>query len=153
MITIRSAVGYPQDSKFSTDADVRKVVSIWNRMHIRICDLKHFVRYFEDSGCETNFWSVLIFWRKLHIAQSFFYYLRKHIFVFLFHSESDTRLDSFPIRTVRLNRNKNRIRMPFYKTWIGLGSEKPLSNHLWHLLARLGVTNLFETESYFLCTD
>jgi len=34
---------------------------------------KHFYRYFE----------VLDFWKKLHIAQSFIYYLQKHLFSFL----------------------------------------------------------------------
>jgi len=33
-----------QDSKFSTDTDVRKLVLIWNRMRIRICDLKRFIQ-------------------------------------------------------------------------------------------------------------
>jgi len=40
---------------------------------------KRFYRYFEDSD----------FWKKLHFAQSFIYYLQKHIFSLLCHdSES-----------------------------------------------------------------
>jgi len=76
-----------QNSKFSTDTNVRKLFLTWNRMRIRICYLKHFIRCFEDSGCETNFWSLLTSWRKLHIAQ-ITYYFQKHIFSFLFDSKS-----------------------------------------------------------------
>jgi len=78
-------------------------------------------------------------WRKLHIAQSFKYYLQKRIFSFFvplrvcLRITTDTHLDSFLIRKVRLNK-KNRIRMLFFKNRIGLRSEKQLSNHLWHLL-------------------
>jgi len=36
---------------------------------------KRFYQYFEDSE----------FWKKLHIAQSFIYYLKKHFFSPLYH--------------------------------------------------------------------
>jgi len=61
---------------FQSDTYVQNLVLIWNRIWIRIVDLKRFIRYFEDSGCETNVWSLLTSWRKLRIAQWFIYYLR-----------------------------------------------------------------------------
>jgi len=68
---------------FQPDTDVRKLVSSWNRIRKRISDLKRFIRYFKDSNYETSFWSLLTFWRKLNIAQSFIYYLRKHLQFFV----------------------------------------------------------------------
>jgi len=97
----RHHIGIMASVRFQLDTDVRKLVLIWNWLRIRIFDLKRYIPYFEGSGCETNVWSLLIVkgcetnvwslltsWRKLHIAQSFIYYLRKHIFSFLFNSES-----------------------------------------------------------------
>jgi len=56
---------------FQPDKDVRKLVLIWNQIGITIFDLQRFIRYFEDSGCESNVWSLLTSWRKLHIGKSF----------------------------------------------------------------------------------
>jgi len=53
---------------FQADTDIHKLLS-GNWIRIRISDQKYI--------------SLLISWRKLHITQSFIYYLRKHLFIFL----------------------------------------------------------------------
>ena len=78
MITIRFA-GWISGGIVSLqpDKDIQKLLSNGNRIRIRYP--KHFYQYFED----------LDFWKKLHIAQSFLYYLQKHLFSLLRHdSES-----------------------------------------------------------------
>jgi len=109
-------------------------------MRMRICDLKRYIRYFEDSGCGTNFGHFLPLEKSC--------ILRNHLFIifgsifsvfvpFLVHLRiiKDKRLDSFPIRTVRFEPQQESYTNVIFENRIGLGSEKTLSNHLWHLLA------------------
>jgi len=78
MITIRFA-GWISERIVSLqpDKDIQKLLS--NGTGYGSGYPKRFYQYFEDSD----------FWKKLHIAQSFIYYLQKHLFSLLHHySES-----------------------------------------------------------------
>ena len=86
MITIRFAGWISgRTVSFQPDKDIQKLLSNGNRIRIRYP--KRFYQYFEDSD----------FWKKLHIAQSFIYYLQKHLFSLLHHdSESAYGVNSEP---------------------------------------------------------
>jgi len=74
MITIRFAGWiYGRIVSLQPDTDIQKLLSNGNRIRIRISET--FYRHFESSD----------FWKKLHIAQSFFHYLQKHLFSLLCH--------------------------------------------------------------------
>jgi len=105
-----SLSGLPLDirrkSKFSTGYGCPKSGSEPDAVKDRLCDLKRFIWYFEDSGCKTkfgNFWPLgesctllnhlfIIFGSIFQFFRPFRVYLR---------IVKDTLLDSFPIRTVR----------------------------------------------------
>jgi len=65
--------GYPQDSEFETGYGYPKTA--FKREPVGSGYPKRFYRCFEDSQ----------FWKKLHFAQSFIYYLQKHHFSLLCH--------------------------------------------------------------------
>jgi len=74
-----------QNSKFSTNTGVRKLILIWNRMRIRICDLKRFIQY---SGLWYKF---LVTWplgESFTLLNHLNIIFRSVFSVFLFHSES-----------------------------------------------------------------
>ena len=55
------------------DKDIQKLLSNRKRIQIRI------------SETLLSIFRGLAFWNKLHIAQSFIYYLQKHLFRLLYH--------------------------------------------------------------------
>jgi len=73
---------------FQPDTDARKLVLIWNRIRIRIFDLKRFIWYFEDSGGETTVFVTFDLSEK--VAHWIIIYLLplEASFQLLFHSES-----------------------------------------------------------------
>jgi len=75
------------DGSFQPETDARKLVLIWNRIRIKIFDLNVLFVIFGIQLVKQMFDKFRPLGESCTL-QSFIYYLRKHLFSFLFHSES-----------------------------------------------------------------